>query len=98
MTEQTIIRILKTFIILGICLIILGHSLLAGNYLSDSMGIHGIMISAACIAVGVLFSLPTKIYLTILLMKMESDLTAQNKANSHLALWAAAQVAYYVAP
>ena len=79
MTEQTIIRILKTFIILGLCLIILGHSLLAGNYLGDSMGVHGIMISAACIAVGVLFSLPTKIYLTILLMKMESDLTAQDK-------------------
>ena len=33
MTEQTIIRILKTFIILGICLIILGHSLLAGQLL-----------------------------------------------------------------
>ncbi|RZF91173.1 hypothetical protein EXT42_13805 [Pseudoalteromonas sp. CO302Y] len=79
MTEQTIIRILKTFIILGICLIVLGHSLLAGNYLGDSMGVHGIMISAACIAVGVLLSLPTKIYLTILLMKIESDLTAQNK-------------------
>ncbi|WP_442961468.1 hypothetical protein [Pseudoalteromonas sp. Hal056] len=58
MTEQTIIRILKTFIILGICLIILGHSLLAGNYLGDSMGVHGIMISAAvhCCWCAVLFA------------------------------------------
>ncbi|MGX1113576.1 polyferredoxin [Pseudoalteromonas sp. MBR-15] len=78
MTEKNIIRTLKVFIILGICLIILGHSLLASNYLDESLGVHGIMISAACIAVGVLFSLPTKIYLTILLMKLESELTTKN--------------------
>ena len=45
MTEKNIIRTLKVFIILGICLIILGHSLLASNYLDESLGVHGIMIS-----------------------------------------------------
>lgn len=73
MTEQAVIRTLKIFIVLGICLILLGHFLLASNYFTDEHGISGIMISAACIAIGVLFSLPTKIYLTIVLMKMEAD-------------------------
>lgn len=73
MTEQTVIRILKVFIVLGICLILLGHFLLASNYFTDQHGIAGIIISAACIAIGVLFSLPTKIYLTIVLMKMETE-------------------------
>jgi hypothetical protein len=35
------------------------------------MGVTGIIISAACIAFGLIFSLPTKMYLTFLLMKRE---------------------------
>ncbi|WP_404341479.1 hypothetical protein [Pseudoalteromonas mariniglutinosa] len=73
MSEHTIIHMLKTFIMLGLFLIILGHSLLASSHFQEHLTINGIIISAACIAIGVLFSLPTKIYLTILLMKLESQ-------------------------
>lgn len=80
MSEHAIIRTLKIFIILGISLILLGHFLLASSYLTDELGITGIIISATCIAVGVLFSLPTKIYLTIMLMKMEEKTSSTSKS------------------
>ncbi|MGO2012348.1 hypothetical protein [Pseudoalteromonas sp.] len=80
MSEHAIIRTLKIFIILGISLILLGHFLLASSYLTDEFGITGIIISATCIAVGVLFSLPTKIYLTIMLMKMEEKTSGTSKS------------------
>jgi membrane-bound ClpP family serine protease len=67
-----IIRLLKTSIVLGLCLIIAGHALIVSSYFTHQYGIKGIIISAACIAVGVLLSLPTKIYLTILLMEAEN--------------------------
>lgn len=73
MTEQTIITLLKVFIVLGICLILTGHYLLVSDLFAEKNSIHGIMISAACIAIGVLFSLPTKIYLTIVLMNLEAE-------------------------
>jgi hypothetical protein len=48
------------------------------------MGVTGIIICACCIAFGLLFSLPTKLYLTLLLMARERDqqqnLTANKKA------------------
>ena len=72
MAEQQLIRILKIFILLGISLILGGHYLLVSDLLAEQNSIHGIMIGATCIAVGILFSLPTKIYLTIVLMNMEA--------------------------
>ncbi|OUL55957.1 hypothetical protein [Pseudoalteromonas ulvae] len=76
MKRKRVIGILKTIMFLGIALILLGHYLLSGLKLHESMGVSGIMIIAACIAVGLIMSLPTKIYLTILLMKNEQ---AQHK-------------------
>lgn len=72
MTEQKIITVLKVFIVLGICLIATGHYLLVSDLFDEQNSIHGIIISAAFIAIGVLFSLPTKIYLTIVLMNIEA--------------------------
>lgn len=72
MTEQKIITVLKVFIVLGICLIATGHYLLVSDLFGEQNSIHGIIISAAFIAIGVLFSLPTKIYLTIVLMNIEA--------------------------
>lgn len=72
MAEQQLIRILKIFILLGISLILGGHYLLVSDLLAEQNSIHGIMSGATCIAVGILFSLPTKIYLTIVLMNMEA--------------------------
>jgi len=66
-----IIRLLKTSIVFGLCLIVTGHTLIVSSYFTVDYGIKGIILAAACIAIGVLLSLPTKIHLTILLMEAE---------------------------
>lgn len=80
MSQIIIIRLLKISIVLGLCLIVTGHALIVSNYFTRQHGINGIIIAAACIAIGVLLSLPTKIYLTILLMEAEKRYL---KAHSH---------------
>ncbi len=55
------------WIVLGLCLIVTGHGLIVSSYFTNQFGIKGIITAAACIAIGVFLSLPTKIYLTILL-------------------------------
>ena len=80
MTEETLIKILNGSIILGLCLFALGGYLHLFSEKMHELGATGIEISAACIAFGFIFSLPTKIYLTILLMRREADLkTASTK-------------------
>lgn len=71
MTDQLTIRLLKTAMFCGITLILFGHYLWVVAQIHLTMGVHGIMIIAACCALGVILSLPTKIYLTILLMARE---------------------------
>ena len=83
MTEQRTIQVLKVFIILGICLILAGHYLLTSDIFGEQNSIRGIMISAICIAVGILFSLPTKIYLTIILMKLETEHQTHTLTSKH---------------
>lgn len=81
MSSILIIRLLKISIVLGLCLIATGHGLIISSYYTTEHGIIGIIIAAACIAIGVILSLPTKIYLTILLMESEkqSPISQQNK-------------------
>lgn len=71
MTEQAQIRLMKIFIVIGISLLVLGHYLLEYADLPSKMGVTGIVISSTCIAFGLIFSLPTKMYLTFLLVKRE---------------------------
>ena len=71
MTNNRIIFILKTSIILGISLILLGIYLHNYNETIEAMGVQGIIISAMCVAFGMVLSLPTKMYLTFLLVKRE---------------------------
>jgi hypothetical protein len=73
--EKQQITLLKLSIAIGICLLLLGHYLLSYINLPKSMGVAGIVISASCIALGLIFSLPTKMYLTFLLVKRENDKT-----------------------
>ena len=70
-TNNRIIFILKTSIILGISLILLGIYLHNYNETIEAMGVQGIIISAICVAFGMVLSLPTKMYLTFLLVKRE---------------------------
>jgi hypothetical protein len=72
--EETLIKLLKISIVIGFCLILLGIYFHNYSETIDSLGITGIIISATCIAFGLVFSLPTKMYLTFLLVKRETDL------------------------
>jgi hypothetical protein len=67
---------LKLLMVTGICFILLGHYLWAGLDLPATMGVPGIIIVAGCCAFGLILSLPTKIYLTLLLMERETVVPA----------------------
>lgn len=73
MTEQRLILLLKICIGIGLCLLSLGIYLHMFSDYIESLGVTGIIISAACIAFGLVFSLPTKMYLTFLLVKNEAE-------------------------
>ncbi|XQW85094.1 hypothetical protein ACOYR1_18520 [Thalassotalea piscium] len=82
MSEDKLIKTLKVSIVLGLCLLLLGHYLLSYAHLPEKMGVSGIVISAACIAFGLLFSLPTKMYLTFLFMTKENRNKVKKKARN----------------
>jgi len=79
MTDKNLIRLLKVMMIIGITLILLGIYL-HNSAFAESMGVKGILLSAACVAVGMILSLPTKMYLTFVLMKRENDTMAKSSA------------------
>lgn len=87
MTQNTLLNMLKISITIGLCLIALGIYLHLFSEKMHQLGVTGIIISATCIAIGFIFSLPTKIFLTILLMKREADIkaahTPHNETKSH---------------
>jgi hypothetical protein len=72
-TDKKLMLILKICIIIGIFLILLGIYFHNFSETIDEMGVNGIIISAVCIALGMILSLPTKMYLTFILVKRESE-------------------------
>ena len=79
MNDKKLIRLLKISIFIGVCLLTTGIYLHNYSDYMESLGVTGIIISAACIALGLVFSLPTKMYLTFLLVKREADQQNSNK-------------------
>lgn len=79
MNDEKLIKILKVCIVIGICLLLLGHYLISYTNISQTMGPLGMVLSAGCVALGLIFSLPTKMYLTFLLVKRENEQEAQAK-------------------
>ena len=73
MRDKHIIRLLKIVMLIGISLILLGVYLHNFSETMESMGITGIIISASCVAIGMVLSLPTKMYLTFIWVKREAD-------------------------
>lgn len=72
MSDQNLFKLLRLLMLTGLIMIALGAVL----HFSDTManlGIAGIIVSATLVAVGMALSLPTKMYLTFLLMKRETD-------------------------
>ncbi|MCW8834526.1 MAG: hypothetical protein OQK09_00025 [Colwellia sp.] len=82
MSEQKLIKLLKISIAIGLCLLVLGIYLHNFSDYMESLGVTGIIISAVCIAIGLIFSLPTKMYLTFLLVKRETDQQAISDKSS----------------
>ncbi|WP_076410477.1 hypothetical protein [Shewanella sp. UCD-KL12] len=73
MTDAKLILILKCCISVGICLILLGIYFHNFSESIEAMGVTGIIISAMCVAFGMALSLPTKMYLTFILVKREAE-------------------------
>jgi len=82
MSELQLIKLLKISIGIGLCLILLGIYLHNFSDYIESLGVTGIIISAVCIAFGLIFSLPTKMYLTFILMKHEADQQAASRTRT----------------
>ena len=72
-SDSKLITLLKVCISIGLCLILLGIYLHNFNDTIHAMGVSGIIISAVCVAFGMVLSLPTKMYLTFVLVKREAD-------------------------
>jgi len=81
MNDAKLILLLKISIFIGVCLLSLGIYLHNFSDYINSLGVQGIIISAACIAFGLIFSLPTKMYLTFLLVKREAEQQNSDKAH-----------------
>ncbi len=72
-SDASVIRLLKVIMTCGICLILLGIYFHMFNETIENMGVTGILISACLVAVGMIMSLPTKMFLTFLLVKREQE-------------------------
>lgn len=81
MENVKLIRILKICIVIGISLLLLGHYIISYSGLPEKWGVPGIMLGAVCAAFGIIFSLPTKMYLTFLLVNREGKSTNKTLKN-----------------
>ncbi|RUO77709.1 hypothetical protein [Idiomarina seosinensis] len=79
MKQATQVRLLKVAMITGISLILLGHVVLVVTFGNDNIDFRGYILGAAMNAAGVILSLPTKIYLTLVLMEKEE----RSNKNTH---------------
>ncbi|WP_412971312.1 hypothetical protein [Glaciecola sp. MF2-115] len=73
MSDKKLIFILKIVIVFGISLISLGVYFHLFSETIERMGVNGIIISAGCVAIGMALSLPTKMFLTFVLVKKEME-------------------------
>ena len=73
------VRWLRIIMLVGISLIVAGHIVLIYTFTSASSDYRGFIIGAAFSAIGIVLSLPTKIYLTLVLMEHEHKVNKQAK-------------------
>lgn len=74
MQDDKIIKLLKVVMISGLLLILTGIYLHMYEPRIEAMGVTGILISAGCVAFGMILSLPSKMFITFLLVKREADM------------------------
>lgn len=73
MKDKQLITLLKGIMLTGIMLILAGIYCHNFSETIESMGVTGIVISACLVAIGMIMSLPTKMYLTFILVKHEQE-------------------------
>ena len=78
MTNEKLILLLKIIMSTGICLILAGIYCHIYSDTIEAMGVTGIVISACLVAVGMIMSLPTKMYLTFMLVKREAEVASRS--------------------
>tara|TARA_R110001583_G_scaffold22377_7_gene84028 strand:- start:30818 stop:31099 length:282 start_codon:yes stop_codon:yes gene_type:complete len=83
MSEKRLIILLKLSIGIGLFMIGLGIYLHNFSEEMEALGVTGIIISAVCIAIGFIFSLPTKMFLTIILVQREEKQAKQSTDKTH---------------
>jgi hypothetical protein len=69
MKEQILQRVMTFIICIGLALVIAAICLAVFAKLHISMGVTGVMIITATAGIGLLLLLPSKLFLTLLLMK-----------------------------
>ncbi|WP_246611877.1 hypothetical protein [Agarivorans aestuarii] len=72
MTQQQGKYLLYAVICIGLLLVLVGIALAMFSNISVSMGVTGVQIIAGIIGLGLLLMVPSKIILTLLLMKAKS--------------------------
>ncbi len=77
--NQKAITIMKIVMVMGLCLILLGHYLLSYTSFPETYGITGLVISGGMMAIGLIMSLPTKMYLTFIFVKTENERKEREK-------------------
>ena len=82
MTDEKLILLLKIIMGAGISLILTGVYCHMYSDTIEDMGVTGIVISACLVAIGMILSLPTKMYLTFILVKREENRKKESKAKS----------------
>ncbi|WP_395345097.1 hypothetical protein PN836_009675 [Ningiella sp. W23] len=78
LSDTTIIRTLKIVMSIGIVFILLGVYFHMFNETIEEMGVTGILISAIFVALGMIMSLPTKMFLTFVLVNREQELAEKD--------------------
>lgn len=77
--NKSALRIMKVVMVLGLSLFLLGHYLLTYTSVPETYGIKGLVFSGGLMAVGLIMSLPTKMYLTFVWVKNENDRKLKEK-------------------
>lgn len=71
MTNDKALKLMKIVMFIGFSMIILGHVLLSYTNITEQLGVTGYIIGASSIAIGLILSLPTKMYLTFVFVMKE---------------------------
>jgi len=83
MNNKSLLLLLKVIMCIGIAFILIGVYLHNFSKTMEALGVTGIIISAAFVALGMIMSIPTKMYLTFIWVKHEADAkTSQAKSTS----------------